>query len=233
MNISSQRRLDDQFIAELDRIAAWLVQQGVRRQNRFQLYRQNLAWPRAHDLESDRAQVYADFEKRGRITEVLSTFVETMEMVETVPTLMDAGVVVPVELLKRAFSGPVDTFRENARSNLARNAMFELTMGAMAARRELNTVLSTHNPDVQFEFENRRVSLECKRVISDSKVFERIEEGIEQLSGQPWRTAARWSSAAMPLQAAPSSFIFRSARALLSTSQKLCEWGFVTGRAAR
>jgi hypothetical protein len=182
MNISSHRRLDDQFAAELDRIAAWLVQQGVRRQNRFQLYRQNIAWLRAHDLESERAQVYADFEKRGRITEVLSTFVETIEMVETISTLLDAGVVVPAELLKRAFSGPVDTFRENARSNLARNAMFELTMGAMAARRELNPILSTHNPDVQFEFENRQVSLECKRVISESKVFERIEEGTEQLA---------------------------------------------------
>ena len=68
--------------------------------------------------------MHADFEKRGRMTEVISTFVETIEMVETIPTLMDAGVVVPAELLKKAFSGPVDTFREDARSNLARNAMF-------------------------------------------------------------------------------------------------------------
>ena len=182
MATSSDRRLDNQFVAELDRIAAWLVQQGVRRQNRFQLYRQNIAWLQAHDSEPDRARVHADFENRGRMTEVLSTFVETIEMVETIPTLMDAGVVVPAELLKKAFSGPVDTFREDARSNLARNAMFELTMGAMAARRGLNPILSTVNPDVQFEFENRRVSLECKRVISESKVFERIEEGIEQLA---------------------------------------------------
>jgi len=182
MATSSDRRLDNQFVAELDRIAAWLVQQGVRRQNRFQLYRQNIAWLQAHDSEPDRARVHADFEKRGRMTEVISTFVETIEMVETIPTLMDAGVVVPAELLKKAFSGPVDTFREDARSNLARNAMFELTMGAMAARRGLNPILSAVNPDVQFEFENRRVSLECKRVISESKVFERIEEGIEQLA---------------------------------------------------
>jgi len=182
MNTSSQRRLDDQFVAELDRIAAWLVQQGIRRQNRFQLYRQNIAWLQAHDLESDRARVHADFEKRGRMTEVLSTFVETIEMVETIPTLIDAGVAVPVDLLKRAFSGPVDTFREDACSNHARNAIFELTMGAMAARRRLRPILSTANPDVQFQFENRRVSLECKRVISEGKVLERIEEGIEQLA---------------------------------------------------
>lgn len=182
MATSSDRRLDDQFAAELDRIAAWLVQQGIRRQNRFELYRQNIEWLRAHDLEPDRARVHADFEKRGRITEVLSTFVETIEMVETIPTLIDAGIVVPVDLLKKAFSGPLDTFREDAGSNQARNAMFELTMGAMAARRGLRPVLSTANPDVQFEFENRRVNIECKRVISESKVLGRIEEGIKQLT---------------------------------------------------
>ena len=182
MATSSNRRLDDQFVAELDRIAAWLLHQGIRRKNRFELYRQNIAWLQAHDSEPDRARVHADFEKRGRMTEVLSTFVETIEMVETIPTLIDSAIVVPVNLLKKAFSGPLDTFREDARSNQARNAMFELTMGAMAARRGLRPVLSTANPDVQFEFENRRVNIECKRVISESKVLVRIEEGIEQLT---------------------------------------------------
>ena len=182
MTTFSQRRLDGQFVVELDRIAVWIEQQGIRRQNRFHLYRQNIAWLQEHDSEQDRAQVHADFEKRGRITEVLSTFVETIEMVETIPTLIDARVAVPVELLKKAFSGPLDTFREDAHSNLARNAMFELTMGAMAARRGLNPAFSTANPDVQFEFENRRVSLECKRVISERKIIERIEEGIAQLA---------------------------------------------------
>jgi len=182
MTTLSRRQLDDQFMAELDRIAAWLVKQGIRRHNRFQLYRQNIVWLQAHDSEPDRARVHADFEKRGRMTEVLSTFVETIEMVETVPTLMDAGVAVPVDLLRKAFSGPLDTFSEDARSNQARNAMFELTMGAMSARRGLHPVMSAANPDVQFQFENRRVSMECKRVISESKVLERIEEGIEQLA---------------------------------------------------
>jgi hypothetical protein len=182
MTTFSERRLDDQFMADLDRIAAWLVLRGVRRQNRFQLYRQNIAWLHAHDLDEDRARVHADFEKRGRVTEVLSTFVETIEMVETISTLMEAQITVPVELLRRAFSGPLDTFREDAGSNQARNAMFELTMGAMGARCGLSPVLSIANPDVQFDFENRRVSVECKRVISESKVLERIEEGIEQLT---------------------------------------------------
>jgi hypothetical protein len=60
--------------------------------------------------------------------------------------------------------------------------MFELTMGAMAARRGLGPVLSTSNPDVVFQFEYRRVCMECKRVISESKILERIGEGIEQLA---------------------------------------------------
>jgi hypothetical protein len=177
-----QRRLDDQFMADLDRIADWLVQQGVRPKNRFQFYRQNIGWLRAHDSEPDRARVHADVQRRGKMTEVLSTYVEIIETVETIETLMAAQVAVPVELLRKAFSGPIDTFREDAGSNQARNAMFELTMGSMAARRGLNPVLSIANPDVQFDFENRRVCMECKRVISESKVIERIEEGIEQLA---------------------------------------------------
>jgi len=168
-------------MAELDRIAAWIVQQGISQANRFIMYRKNIDRLRAHDLEQDRALVYAELEKQQRLTEVLSTYVETIEMVETILTLIDAGVAVPVELLKKAFSGPVDTFREDARSNQARNAMFELTMGAMAARQGLAPVLSTGNPDIAFHFENRRVCMECKRVISENKVLERIKEGIGQL----------------------------------------------------
>jgi hypothetical protein len=182
MSNSSHRRLDDEFVAELDRIAAWLIKQGIHKKSRFTLYRQNIEWLRGHDLEQDRARVYAELEKQQRLTEVLSTFVESIEIVETIPTLIDAGVVVPIDLLRRAFSGPADLFRENNRSNLARNAMFELTMGAMAARRRLAPVLSISNPDVGFQFENRRVCIECKRVISESKILERIGEGIEQLT---------------------------------------------------
>ncbi len=65
--------------------------------------------------------------------EVLSTLVESIEIVETIPALIDGDVVISLELSRRALSGPVDLFREDARSNQARNATFELTMGAMAA----------------------------------------------------------------------------------------------------
>lgn len=182
MSNSFNRRLDDEFLSELDRIAAWLARQGIHKANRFSQYRKNIEWLRAHDLEQDRARVYAELQRQQRLTEILSTFAESIEIVGTIPILIGAGVAVPIDLLRNAFSGPADLLRENGRSNQARNAMFELTMGAMAARRALAPVLSTSNPDIAFQFEDRRICIECKRVISESKVLERIEEGIEQLT---------------------------------------------------
>ena len=116
-----------------------------------------------------------------RITEILSTMVDSIELVETISVLRQNEVNVPPTLLKRAFSGPTDVFKEDESSNHARNAMFELSMGAMVARQGLRPALNTGNPDVSFQFEGRSVKMECKRVLSESKIMERLREGIKQL----------------------------------------------------
>jgi hypothetical protein len=58
---------------------------------------------------------------------------------------------------------------------------FELSMGAMAARAGLKPNLSSGNPDVSFNFESRFIKRECKRVLSQDKIFGRLCEGIKQL----------------------------------------------------
>lgn len=59
--------------------------------------------------------------------------------------------------------------------------MFELSIGAMLARVNLKPKLSTDNPDVEFRFEDRRVLVECKRVLSAERTLDSISEGIRQL----------------------------------------------------
>jgi hypothetical protein len=59
--------------------------------------------------------------------------------------------------------------------------MFELSIGAMLARDNLKPKLSTDNPDVEFRFEDRRVLVECKRVLSAERTLDAISEGIRQL----------------------------------------------------
>jgi hypothetical protein len=62
--------------------------------------------------------------------------------------------------------------------------MFELSIGAMFARQNLQPKFSSENPDVEFEFEGRRVLVECKRVLAENRTLPVISEGIRQLRKQ-------------------------------------------------
>jgi hypothetical protein len=179
--VDSVRPIDEQFVSELDVILTWAAQNGVERFTRFHLYRRNIDWLRANDDEADRPRIYAQLSREGRLTEILSTMAETIELVEVIPALWQHDVEVPGELLSRAFSGPVVMFQEDASSNKARNAVFELSMAAMAARAGLKPSLNNGNPDVSFSFENRFIKMECKRVLSENKILGRLREGIKQL----------------------------------------------------
>jgi len=175
------RGLDDQFQAELVDILAWAHQLGITSHTRFHIYKSNIEWLRAHDGVDERPRVYAQVASEGRLNEMLSTMTESIELVETIPALRRLGVVIPKNLLRRAFSGPADMSLEDRTSNEARNAMFELSVAAMAARRGLTPMLSSTNPDVSFEFGGRLVKIECKRVLSVNRIMERLNEGTKQL----------------------------------------------------
>ena len=176
------RRLDEQFFVEFDDTLAWAASRGITSGTRFHIYRKNIDWLMANDAEQDRPRIYANLEAEGRLTEIASTMTESIELVEVVPTLRQHDIDIPYDLLRRVFSGPADGFCENPNSNQPRNAMFELKMGAMAAREGLQPRLSTSNPDVSFVFEGRTVKMECKRVLSEARVRERLREGVKQLS---------------------------------------------------
>jgi hypothetical protein len=175
------RRLDDQFLAEFDDILAWVARDGITSHTRFHIYRKNIEWLQAHDGEEERPRVYAQVANEGRLNEMLSTMTESIELVETIPALRRLSVAIPKQLLRRVFAGPADTSREDPTSNEARNAMFELNVAAMAARRGLTPTLRDVHPDVSFEFEGRLVKIECKRILSDSRIIERLKEGTKQL----------------------------------------------------
>jgi hypothetical protein len=120
-------------------------------------------------------------QKVGRLTEILASYVEGYEFVDALMCLRAAQVDIPDELLRRALEGTTDASRESPKNNQGRNAMFELSIGAMLARDNLKPKLSTDNPDVEFRFEDRRVLVECKRVLSAERTLDAISEGIRQL----------------------------------------------------
>lgn len=175
------RRLDESFVAELEKILAWAVEQGVSPHSRFHTYRRTIAKLNQPRTESETRALYEKYESAKRLPEVASTYSECIELLETIPTMQQAGTHIPSDLLRKAFSGPPDAFQETDTTNAARNAMFELKMGAMAARNGWRPTLGPNKPDVMFEFEGRCVKMECKRVLSVKAIEGRLKEGARQL----------------------------------------------------
>jgi hypothetical protein len=169
------------LFSDLDELDVWLAERGITQRNRLRIYRENMIAMRDREKAIGAAEVFTEVQKVGRLTEILASYVEGYELVDALMCLRAAQVDIPDELLRRALEGTPDASRESPKNNQGRNAMFELSIGAMLARVHLKPKLSTDNPDVEFRFEDRRVLVECKRVLSAERVLDAISEGIRQL----------------------------------------------------
>ena len=169
------------LFSDLDELDVWLAGRGITQRNRLRIYRENIIDMRDREDVVGAAEVFTEVLKAGRLTEILASYVEGHELVDALMCLRAARVDIPDELLRRALEGTPDASRESPKNNQGRNAMFELSIGAMLARVNLKPKLSTDNPDVEFRFEDRRVLVECKRVLSAERVLDAISEGIRQL----------------------------------------------------
>lgn len=172
------------LFSELDELDIWLAERGIRQKNRLRIYRENLIAMREREKNEDAAAIFAELQKEGRLNEILASYVEGFEIADALTSLRTAEVEIPDELLRRALDGAADASRESPRNNQGRNAMFELSIGAMFARQNLRPKLSIENPDVEFEFEGRRVLVQCKRVLAGNRTLPVISEGIRQLRKQ-------------------------------------------------
>jgi hypothetical protein len=172
------------LFSELDELDIWLAGRGIKQRNRLRIYRENLFAMREREKNEDAAAIFAELQKAGRLTEILASYVEGLEIVDALTFLRSAKVDIPDELLRRALDGPADASHESPKNNQGRNAMFELSIGAMFARQNLQPKFSSENPDVEFEFEGRRVLVECKRVLAENRTLPVISEGIRQLRKQ-------------------------------------------------
>jgi hypothetical protein len=172
------------LFTDLDELNVWLAGWGITQRNRLRIYRENLIAMRDREKTIGEAELFAEMHKAGRLTEVLASYVEGYEIVDALTCLRAGQVEIPDELLRRALDGAPDGSRESPKNNQGRNAMFELSIGAMLARENLKPKLSTGNPDLEFRFEDRRILVECKRVLSEDRTLPVISEGIRQLRKQ-------------------------------------------------
>lgn len=173
-------RFDESSIfGDLDHLDLWLAARGFTQHNRLRIYRENLIAMR--DTDDDVNTIHLRMQEAGRMTEILASYVEGFELSDALKCLLDRQVEIPDELLKRALDGHADGAQETSRSNQGRNAMFELSIAAAVARQGLKPAFSLDKPDLQFQFEGRRVLMECKRVFSEGGIDEAMSVGIRQL----------------------------------------------------
>jgi len=123
-------------------------------------------------------------QKAGKLNEILASYVDGFELVDALVSLRAGQVKIPHDLLRRALDGQADASRESPKNNQGRNALFELSVGAMLARQNLKPLLGAGNPDVEFSFEGHRILVECKRVLAENRTLPVLSEGIRQLRKQ-------------------------------------------------
>jgi hypothetical protein len=164
---------------DLDKIDAWLVGRGFTQRNRLRIYRENLIAMR--DTDDDMVTIHSQMQEAGRMNEMLASYVEGFELSDALKCLLDKHVEIPDELLKRSLDGHADAAQETAKSNQGRNAMFELSIAAAVARQGLKPAFNLDKPDLEFQFEGRRVLMECKRVLSENGIDEAVSVGVRQL----------------------------------------------------
>ncbi len=164
---------------DLDKIDVWLTGRGFTKRNRLRIYRENLIAMR--DTDDDVANIHLQMQESGRINEILASYVEGFELSDALKCLLDKEVDIPDELLKRSLDGHADAAQETVKSNQGRNAMFELSIAAAVARQGLKPIFNLDKPDLEFQFEGRRVLMECKRVLSENGINEAMSLGIRQL----------------------------------------------------
>ena len=165
----------------LDKIDDWLTGRGFTQHNRLRIYRENLIVMR--DTDDDMATIHSQVQVQdsGRVNEMLASCVEGFELSDALTCLLDKQVDIPDELLKRSLDGHPDAAEETSKSNQGRNAMFELSIAAAIARQGLKPIFNLDKPDLEFQFEGRRVLMECKRVLSENGIDEAMSLGIRQL----------------------------------------------------
>jgi hypothetical protein len=169
-----------EIIEKLDAIDRQLCEMGLHQHDRIRIHRQNIAELAKATDAGTLGQVASDLTQERR-REILWSYVESIELVDSLDALQKQGCSVPKMVLERALKGPVDLYLEDEKSNLGRNTMFEIVIAGAAALVGLSPKLGGE-PDVLFEFGGRRILVQCKRVLSDSKIPKRITDAAKQLT---------------------------------------------------
>jgi hypothetical protein len=171
-------RLAYRELAEnLSKIDAWLTDIGLNRYDRIRIHQRNVM-ELVEAVDSGKLDELVSNLSEEKRRQILWSFVESIEFSDAIDALRRKGCDIPKGVLEKALKGPHDIYLEDETSNLGRNTMFEIAIAGRVAFAEPRI---GGEPDVLFEFENRRMFVQCKRVLSEESISKRISEAARQL----------------------------------------------------
>lgn len=133
-------------------------------------------------------QQEAQFSKEGDAYVVALS--DAYELSEIVPRLKDLDPETLKPKLRTVLKGPALPGREDANSNAARNALFELITAARFKDAGFQPRLGEH-PDLQYNIKGTEMLIECKRPFSEAGIgncaadaWRQLRRNLDQLQGQ-------------------------------------------------
>jgi hypothetical protein len=122
----------------------------------------------------------AALETESRLAELVWSLVEGAEFAEIFRGIRGYDPAVVKRLMRKAVAGPLDPRLETASTNMGRNTVFELRLGAGFRRAGASLNLGGV-ADLSIDHAGFRLYVECKRPLGEHNIARRFDEGMTQL----------------------------------------------------
>jgi aspartyl-tRNA(Asn)/glutamyl-tRNA(Gln) amidotransferase subunit B len=176
-----EREKYEDILQGLRQMRNWTVHLGLRDTvGRFSQYEDNIqALIRVR--ESPKLN---EFVKEKTNLVLIWSLVESMELADFSRTLRGVDQAILSERLKRALKGPILPTQEDAATTDARNTAFELAFASFLSSAGFEVQLPKQSEaDIDARIGDTRFVIECKRLLSEKRLEERLSDASKQLSG--------------------------------------------------
>jgi hypothetical protein len=116
-----------------------------------------------------------------RLPELVWSLVEGAEFADIFPEIRDDDPAVVKRLMLKAVTGPLDPRFETSCTNIGRNTVFELRLGAAFRRAGASVVKMGGLADLAIDHVGSRLYVECKRPVGEHTIERNVEEALAQL----------------------------------------------------
>ncbi len=166
-----------EIVRDLEELAAYLTSLGVWRDPvRLQGMIANLK-----EIEQLRTQhQLATLDSHPRREELVWSLVEALEFSEIFHGIHGYNPDIVKRLMQTALAGPLHPIDETLNSNIARNIVFELALGARLRRAGADVTLG-QEADLLIKHAGARLYIECKRPLYERSVRQNIKKARAQL----------------------------------------------------